>query len=505
MTRKRAAREETSEDMVSLDEAAGVLGVSRSTLQRMLKQGNVRGFKVGRQWRFRRGDLDKFSRMTHPSAAAVNVTELDSAFADFQAQLKGPSEFKFDPSIPGYPAAEEEQAIERAIKAILFAAVAAGATDVHIDAERRETVVRHRIDGVLHELMHIPAAVHKALVAGIKVHAGIPVGQPQTNQDGRFRVRCDGKEFDLRTATMPAIFGETVVMRLLDQKAYVPTLDDPHLGMAARDLERFKRALVAPMGLIIVSGPSGCGKTTLLYAGLQQVIGPEKKTMTVEDPVELSFHWATQAAVNVKAGFTYEHAVRALMRHDPDVVMIGELRTLPVAEMACQIALTGHLVMSVLHASTAAGAIQRLLEMGVEPFILSESLLCVVSMRLARRVCPECAQPDQPPFHLLSPLADRAHAGGYELPEAPEFLKGAGCEHCRGGGYRNRMGLYEVMEHSPEIDRLIVSRAPAEAIRDAAVKTGMTTLTADGLRKAAEGITTVAEVARLLPPGQPEA
>jgi len=505
MTRKRAAREETSEDMVSLDEAAGVLGVSRSTLQRMLKQGNVRGFKVGRQWRFRRGDLDKFGRMTHPSAAAVNVTELDSAFADLQAQLKGPSEFKFDPPIPGYPAAEEEQAIERAIRGILFAAVEAGATDVHIDAERRETVVRHRIDGVLHELMRIPASVHKALVAGIKVHAGIPVDQPQTNQDGRFRVRCDSKEFDLRTATMPAIFGESVVMRLLDQKAYVPTLDDPHLGMAARDLERFKRALVAPMGLIIVSGPSGCGKTTLLYAGLQEVIGPEKKTMTVEDPVEFSFHWATQAAVNVKAGFTYEHAVRALMRHDPDVVMIGELRTLPVAEMACQIALTGHLLMSVLHASSAAGAIHRLLDMGLEPFVLSESLLCVVSLRLVRRVCAKCVQPDQPPFSVLAPLVERAQAGGYQLPENASFRRGPGCEACRKSGYRGRTGIYEVMEINPELQRLIAARAPADALRQAAVRNGMTTLAADGLRKAAEGITTVAEVARLLPPGQPEA
>jgi excisionase family DNA binding protein len=491
--------------MVSLDEAAGVLGVSRSTLQRMLKQGNIRGFKVGRQWRFHRGDLDKFSRMAHPSAAAVKVTELDTVFADLQARLKGPCRFEFDPSLPGYPAAEEEHAIERAIKAILFAAVDASATDIHIDAERGETVVRQRLDGVLHEFMRIPASVHKALVAGIKLHAGVPVDQQQTNQDGRFFLRVDEREYDVRVATLPAVHGESVVLRLLDRTSRLPDLNNPNLGLSEKDLPRYRRALTAPMGLIVVAGPTGSGKTTLLYAGLQEVIGPEKKTMTVEDPVEFSFHWATQAAVNVKAGFTYEHAVRALMRHDPDVVMIGELRTLPVAEMACQIALTGHLVMSVLHASSAAGAIHRLLDMGLEPFVLSESLLCVVSQRLVRRICAKCVQPDQPPFSVLAPLVERAQAGGYQLPENPSFRRGPGCEACRKSGYRGRTGIYEVMEINPELQRLIAARAPADALRQAAVRNGMTTLAADGLRKAAEGITTVAEVARLLPPGQPEA
>ncbi len=270
--------------------------------------------------------------------------------------------------------------------------------------------------------------------------------------------------------------------------------------MGPADLERFKRLLHLPCGLILVAGPSGCGKTTLLYAALKNLLSPEIKTISIEDPVEFAFgHWATQAAVNVKAGFTFEQAARAVARHDPDVILIGEIRTLAVADMATKLAMTGHLVMSVLHAGSATGAVWRLLEMGVEPFAVAESMICLVSMRLVRKVCAGCGAPDQPSYSVLSPLVERAKLGGYELPGSPQFMRGAGCSTCRNTGYHGRTAIYEVMEVTPEIKRLIGARASAEAIRDAAVRAGMTTLAADGLRKAAEGITTIAEVTRLLP------
>ena len=495
---KRKA-EAATEDMVRLDEAAGILGVSRSTLQRMLKQGNVRGFKVGRQWRFRRSDLDKFGRMSHPSAAGVKVSDLRRIVASLLEQSKVTGEVQFESTPPGFPPTEEEAAVEDLLKMMLAAAVKHEASDIHVEPTRDAANVRLRVDGVLHHVVEMPRYAHKPLTICIKQHAGMALDQDQTAQDGRFRFALNGVECDVRVAALPSIHGETVVMRLLPQVAQLLTLDSPRLGMNAADLERFRRLVHQPCGLILVSGPSGCGKTSLLYAALQDVANPQIKTITIEDPVEFAFRWVTQAPVNVKAGFSYEQAVRATARHDPDVIMIGDIRTQPVADLATRFAMTGHLVMSVLHSSSAAGGIWRLIDMGVEPFSLAESLICLVSMRLARRVCERCGAPDQPDYTILSSLAERAKAGGYQLPENPQFRRGPGCDACRTSGYHGRTAIYEVMEVTPEIKRLIAARASVEALREAAVRNGMTTLTADGLRKAAEGITTVAEVARLLP------
>ncbi|MGD0113619.1 MAG: GspE/PulE family protein, partial [Armatimonadota bacterium] len=357
-----------------------------------------------------------------------------------------------------------------------------------------------RVDSVLHVVMEMPRYAHTPLIVAIKQHAALAPDQDQVAQDGRFRFTLDGTECDVRVATIPSIHGESVGMRLLPQVTQLLTLEmleTPKLRMFSNDLERLKRLLHAPCGLILISGPSGSGKTSLMYAALQHIAKPEIKTFTIEDPVEYAFPWVTQVAVNVKAGLTFEQAVRAIVRHDPDVIMLGDIRALPVAEIAVRHALIGHLVVGTVHANSAVGAIQRLLDMGVEPFALAESLICVVSMRLVRRVCEECGAPEQPSYAVLSPLAERAKSGGYQLPENPSFRRGAGCDACRHGGYRGRAGIYEVMEINPELSRLISARAPAESLRDAAVRNGMTTLVADGMRKAAEGITSVAEAARV--------
>jgi len=486
------------QDMVSLDEAAQVLGVSRSTLYRWQQQGRLRGFKVGRQWRFRRSDLDKLSQATHPSAAAVNVAELDVALADLSARAEAAGEIVFDLGMPGYPVTEEERAVENAFSAILAAAVGAGASDVHMDASRNGTIVRQRIDGVLHEALRVPKSSHAALVACIKAHSGIPLDQRGLPQDGRFTFRVGEKEFDVRTATIPAVYGESVVMRLLDQAVTLLRLDGPH-GMYPEEVEKYRRALRSPTGMLLVCGPTGSGKTTILYAGLLEIANSELKTMSIEDPVEYSFRHVTQIAVNKKAGLTFEAALRAIARHDPDVVLIGDIRTLESAEVAAQMAITGHLVMTQLHAETAAGAVTRLLDMGLEPFMVVQTLIYVSAQRLARKVCPECKQPDDPHFKLLSSLAERARRGGYELPDKPQFMRGAGCDHCRQTGYRGRTGIYEVMEIDREIQRLIARRATTEEIQEAAVRNGMRTLAADALRKAAEGITSLAEAARVVP------
>ena len=497
MTKKRkeeARTEPSKEEMLGLDQAAAALGVSRSTLTRWMNQGRLRGFKVGRQWRFRRSDLDKFGEMSHPSAAAVNVAELEEALAGAGAR---PEEWEATilPALERYPATEEEKVVEKLLRVLIGQGVNAGASDIHIDAGRDDTVVRQRIDGVLHEVIRLPRSAHKALLACIKYHAGLLVDQEQLPQDGRFQVAHEGAEHDLRVATLPSVYGESAVMRLLAQAAELPSLD--RLGMAAADIERFRRAIRSPNGIVIVTGPTGSGKTTTLYAALQQVARPELKVLSIEDPVECAIPWVTQTAVNAKAGLTFEHALRSFMRQDPDVIMVGEIRTLQAAELCLQAAITGHLVLTTLHARDAAGAVVRLLEMGVEPFMATESLLGVAAMRLVRRVCPECAQPEEPAFSVLSPLAERARAGGYELPTGAKFVRGAGCKACRGTGYRHRTAIFEVLEVDPEIARLIITRQSAAAIQEAAVKKGMTTLAADGLRKAAEGITTVAEATRV--------
>ena len=500
MPKRKQDAETAGEEMVGLDDAAGILGVSRSTLQRMLKQGNVRGFKVGRQWRFRRADLDKFGRMSHPSAAGVKVSEMEGIVDSLAEQGMPTGEVAFESSPAGFPASEQEASLDKLLKRLLAAAAKQGASDIHIEPTRHGVNVRIRVDGVLHHVLEMPLYAHKPLIVAIKQHADLALDQEQIAQDGRFHFTLDGTECDVRVAVLPSIYGETVVMRLLQQVARLIALDaGERLGLSSTDLERFKRLVHAPNGLILISGPSGSGKTTLMYSALQHVAKSEIKTFTIEDPVEYAFPWVTQSSVNVRAGFTFEHAMRAIVRHDPDVIMLGNIRDLPVAEMAVRHALIGHLVVGTIHANSAVGAIQRLLDMGVEPFALAESLVCVVSMRLVRRVCEECGAPEQPSYAVLSPLAERAKTGGYQLPENPSFRRGGGCDACRHGGYRGRIGIFEVMEVNSEIQRLIIARAPLESLRDAAVRNGLTTLTADGLRKAAEGITSLTEVARLLP------
>ena len=502
MARKKAADAGLEDEGGVLDfaQAAALLGISRSTLSRMVKQGRVRGFKVGRQWRFRRSDLDKFTKMSHPSAASVNVTEVLKVLSGMGARVTTApvgtgDRLSIEPRLPDYPATEEEKAIEQVFRTVLASALRARATDIHIEPAHDATLVRQRIDGVLHEMLRLPRSAHSALAACIKAHARLQVDQQNIPQDGRFHLDFEGAPYAVRIGIVPSTYGESVTMRLLARTGAIAPLDQ--LGMGPEDLARYQRALSAPVGLLLVTGPTGSGRTTTLYAGLQQVASPQIKTLTVEDPVEYTFPYVTSVPVNVKAGVTFEHALRALMRQDPDVVLLGEIRTLEAAEICTQIALTGHLAMSTLHARTAAGAIARLTEMGVEPFITAESLLCVVAMRLARRVCPKCAAADNPSFTVLSRFAERARAGGYELPDGVEFKRGKGCDNCRQTGYRGRIGVFEVLQIDSDLARMIADRASAGAIEEAAVKKGLTTLAADGLRKAVEGITSVTEAMRV--------
>jgi len=506
MARKNpdSADEKVQEEMVGLEEAAGVLKVSRSTLTRMLAQGRLKGFKVGRQWRFRRSDLGKFSQMAHPSAAAVNIPDVEAALKKLPAVPSGKEFEILDPPQGDYPNTEEEKALDQLFRALVHGAIAAGASDIHIDRTGDASVIRFRIDGVLHEVARLPWAwaAHRALVACCRYYAEIPVDEWLVNHLSLFRVRKGDRNYHVRVATMASMYGPIVVMRILAGEYEIPDLE--RIGMMAEDQERYLRALRAPTGLLLVTGPSGSGKTTILYAGLGQVLSPEFKAYSIEDPIEFALPGMTQIPVNRRGGMTFERILRALMVCDPDVIMVGcdrfqwgTVESLAVAEGCLQAAITGHLVASTLHAYSAADAIGRMLEMGVKPVMLAESLICVVNSRLARRVCSQCGEPDDPPFDLLSQVAERARAGGYTLPDQRKFMQGKGCDHCRGTGYRGRIGLFEVMALEHDLYRLIAERSPVKAIQEAAVRKGMTTLVADGLRKAAAGITSLAEAARV--------
>ena len=505
MARKKPEQgDEAGQEMIGLAEAAGVLKVSRSTLTRMLSQGRIRGFKVGRQWRFRRGDLDKLSRMAHPSAAAVNIPDVEAALKKLPPVPSGKGFEILDPPQGEYPNTEEEKALDRLFRALVHGAIAAGASDIHIDRTGDASVMRFRIDGVLHEVARLPwaYAAHRALVACCRYYAEISVDEWLVNHLSLFRVRKGDRNYHVRVATMASMYGPIVVMRILAGEYEIPDLE--RIGMMAGDRERYLRALRAPTGLVLVTGPTGSGKTTILYAGLGQIGSPEIKMYTIEDPIEMALPGMTQIPVNRRGGMTFDRILRALMVHDPDVIMVGCDRfqwgtadSLAVAEGCMQAAITGHLVATTLHAYSAADAICRMLEIGVKPLMLAESLICVVSSRLARRVCSQCGEPDQPPFDLLSQIAERARAGGFALPDQPKFMRGKGCDHCRGTGYRGRIGLFEVMALDHDLYRLIAERSPVKAIQEAAIKKGMTTLVADGLRKAAAGITSLAEAARV--------
>jgi excisionase family DNA binding protein len=486
------------QELLSLDEAAAALGVSRSSFSRWLTQGKIRGMKVGRQWRFQRSDLDKFVKMAHPSAAGVNVNELDDVIAQLSQELPGNGKIEIAPAAEGYPGTEEEEAIERLLSVLLATAIKARASDLHIEATREGTCVRRRVDGVLHEMLRLPSSAHGALVACIKSHSGVAVDQTQLPQDGRFSAKLgNGREGDIRASFVPGLHGETVTMRFFE--AGTPYIRDlATLGMKSEDIGVFVGALKKPSGLIILTGPSGSGKTTTIYAGLRELISPEKKTLTVEDPVEYILPWTTQIPVNRKAGLTFASGLRACMRQDPDILMVGAIRDFEVLEASVNAALTGHIVLSTVYTNDAPTVITRLVDMGLDPF-LAACLTCIVAQRLVRLVCKNCAEPDQPDISALLDLAQRARAGGYELPKEPTFMRGKGCPSCRNTGYAGRTALYEVMEMTPEIQELIVKRVPLSELREAVVAGGTITLAAEGLRKAAEGLTTVVEVMRVLP------
>jgi general secretion pathway protein E len=381
----------------------------------------------------------------------------------------------------------EEAPIIRLLNALLRQAVKERASDIHIEPFEKEIEVRLRVDGVLRKVLAPPKIVQEALISRVKIMAGLDIAEKRLPQDGRIRLLLGGRDIDVRVSVVPTIHGERAVLRLLDRKGGLIGLEA--LGMEPDTGAAFEELLSRPNGIILVTGPTGSGKTTTLYSALKRIFTEEKNIITVEDPVEYELKGIGQIQVNPKVGLTFASGLRSIVRQDPDVIMVGEIRDLETAQIATQASLTGHLVLSTLHTNDSASAIARLLDIGVEPFLVASSLIGVLAQRLVRTNCPHCSAPYRPngPDSLFR-----------EFSLSPERLsRGKGCPKCNHTGYLGRAGIFELMAVGPAIRRLIAERADAGRIGEAALSEGMRSLREDGLLKAMRGLTTPEEVLRV--------
>src|SRR3954469_18864439 len=382
----------------------------------------------------------------------------------------------------------DDAPVVKLVNSLVAQGVDQGASDIHFEPVAGELVVRFRVDGVLAEATRIPRKLTAGVISRIKIMSELDIAERRIPQDGRTALNIDGRRVDVRVATLPLVGGEGAVLRVLDKDGSVVDLD--HLGMVEPERSRFVEAFSRAHGAVLVTGPTGSGKTTTLYGALTQLHTPEKNIITIEDPVEYELAGVKQMQINSKAGLGFANGLRSMMRADPDIIMVGEIRDKETAQIAVEAALTGHLVLSTLHTNDAPGAIARLIEMGVEPFLVSSAVSCVLAQRLARRLC-QCKTEV-----VLD--GDAVRANGYDVTGATVTVyEPAGCGRCGGTGYKGRIGLYEVMPVTDEIRKLAVARASADAIADAAERAGMRPLRAEGLDKVLAGLTSFAELARV--------
>src|SRR3954469_16348082 len=412
------------------------------------------------------------------------VAEEAAAADDVEIQSKKHEELDLDRLATD----SEDAPVIKIVNLILVQAVKEKASDIHIEPFQKTLKLRYRIDGELIMAESPPKALQLAITSRIKILSGLNIAERRIPQDGRFRIKVLGKDVDLRVSILPTAYGEKIVIRILDKAALTGSIDT--MGMDESTLNQFKKAIDAPHGMILVTGPTGSGKTTTLYSVLQELNNPQYNIVTVEDPVEYQLAGINQVAVKSDIGLGFADALRSILRQDPDIVMIGEIRDNETADIAVKAALTGHQVLSTLHTNDAAGAISRLDDMGIEPFLISTSILLTCAQRLVRRICPNCREEFHPEPEMLSKM-------GIEDVDGAVFFQGAGCDRCKNRGYLGRLAIIEALPVTESIRRLIIKRASSAVVKNQAVAEGMKTLRMVGIDKALEGITTLEEVWRV--------
>ena len=385
-------------------------------------------------------------------------------------------------------ASENDAPVIKFVNSLLFRAVKEKASDIHIEPYEKDFVVRYRVDGVLKDIIRQPKKAHAAISSRIKVMGQLDIAEKRLPQDGRIKIKLAGKDVDIRLSTVPVIYGERVVMRLLEQTSTVLQLKQ--LGFSERSTNLIEGLISKKYGIILVTGPTGHGKSTTLSAALSKMNSPERNILTVEDPIEYQITGINQVQVNAKIGLTFASALRSFLRQNPDIIMVGEIRDKETAEIAINASLTGHLVLSTLHTNDAPGSLTRLIDMGVEPFLVSSSLLGVIAQRLIRKLCTKCREPHTPSEFELHEI------GLDKIPEGATFFKGVGCPSCNQTGYAGRTVIHELMMLDDKIRALIVKRADAGIIKKQAVAAGMITLREDGIAKVLQGITSIDELMR---------
>ncbi len=426
----------------------------------------------------------KVATRTEVEDAISRMAQFDDAVSDLGELLDDHAEVE---DLSSMEASIEEAPVVKLVNTIITRAINERASDIHIEPGEKNLRVRFRIDGVLHEAMSTPRTITNAMVSRLKIMADINIAERRIPQDGRISLKVQGKQIDLRVATLPSVYGEKVVLRILDRSSILLELSD--LGFSEGNLARYESSYTKPYGAILVTGPTGSGKSTTLYATLNVLNRPEVNIITTEDPVEYRLAGITQVQVNRKAGLTFASALRSILRADPDIALIGEIRDRETAQIAIEAALTGHLVLSTLHTNDASSSIGRLIEMDVEPYLVASSIDAVLAQRLARRLCEKC---------LVSgaPDAERFEIASLEVPK--EIYLPVGCPSCANTGYRGRMAIHEVLLVSEDIQRMAVERRPSDEIQKMAVEQGMQTLWQDGLAKVASGLTSMEEIMRVV-------
>ncbi len=393
-----------------------------------------------------------------------------------------------EPDIKKLQGIVEEPVVIKIVNLVIMKAIRERASDIHIEPEEEILKIRIRVDGMLHEMTSPPKHLQSALISRIKIMSDLNIAERRVPQDGRFTLKMEGKQVDVRVSCVPTIYGENVVLRLLDASSALLGLEV--LGFSKPMLEKFKKLIIRPHGIILVTGPTGSGKTTTLYASLDKINTEEKNIITIEDPVEYKLAGVRQIQVDTKVDLTFANGLRSILRQDPNIIMVGEIRDLETAEIAVQAALTGHLVFSTLHTNDAPGAITRLTDMGVEPFLVSSSLIGILAQRLVRKICPECKEKHTPTKEELKDI-------GLDASEKIDFYKGKGCVTCMNTGYKGRISIYELMVPDEKIHNAIIAKAPTDEIRKLALEAGMVTMMQDGIEKVRQGITSVEEVLRV--------